>query len=256
MEGNELREAGISFIIPALNEEALILACLSSIRREIYMTNLSGASAQIIVVDNGSRDRTREIVKEMAEISPFIWLCHEPVKGVVRARQRGLLCAQYDLVANIDADNELPPGWLAAALAAIAEPGVVAASGPFHFADQALWMRVATRLFYGLGAIAHRFIGPMLQGGNYIVRREALMRAGGYDLSYEFFGEDTVTARRMASVGKVVLVPGMWVYASSRRMTGQGRVLTTARYIMNYLWVTWFDRPFTKAYTDVREQRS
>jgi GT2 family glycosyltransferase len=43
--------------------------------------------------------------------------------------------------------------------------------------------------------------GSMLQGGNYVVRREALDLINGYDTSIDFYGEDTDVGRRLHEVG-------------------------------------------------------
>ena len=51
----------LSFIIPALNEELLIGKCLSAIHK--VMRSAPNYTAQIIVVDNQSTDRTAEIAK-------------------------------------------------------------------------------------------------------------------------------------------------------------------------------------------------
>lgn len=245
---------GISFVVPAFDEQVLISACLESIIREYHRTDVP---MEIIVVDNGSTDRTCVIVMGLMEsVAGFpsvpLRLVHEYRKGVVHARQRGARFARYDLIACVDADNTLPEGWLRAAFAAMADPNIVCASGPAIYTEMGPVVRALSWGFYGLARAAHKFLGPMVQGGNYLIRRSAFERAGGYDLNYEFFGEDTATARRLARVGQVILVPGMWCHFSGRRMSAQGLVRTTARYVLNYLWVTLFDRPFTRSYTDVR----
>ena len=48
----------VSFVVPAYNEEALIESCLAAIMREISRTR---CPAEIIVVNNGSTDATRQI---------------------------------------------------------------------------------------------------------------------------------------------------------------------------------------------------
>jgi len=50
----------------------------------------------------------------------------------------------------------------------------------------------------------------------------------------------------------VKLVAKMWVYSSARRFQVEGIVLTTWRYILNYLTVTFFGKPVTKVYQDIR----
>ncbi len=60
------------------------------------------------------------------------------------------------------------------------------------------WDNFWTRAFYRTYVIL-RFIartGSMLQGGNFVVTREALEKIGGYDTSIAFYGEDADVARR------------------------------------------------------------
>jgi glycosyltransferase involved in cell wall biosynthesis len=70
---------------------------------------MAGFSYEIILVDNGSLDNTIGKLKE----APPDLLLFEPIKGVVRARQRGLDHATGEFVAFIDADARMPTGWRA-----------------------------------------------------------------------------------------------------------------------------------------------
>ena len=58
----------------------------------------------------------------------------------------------------------------------------------------------------------------MLQGGNYVVRREALEKIGGYNLEISFYGEDTDVARRIQKEGRVRFTFEFPIYASGRRI--------------------------------------
>ncbi len=238
-----------SFIVPCFNEEVLIDGCLMSIVDEIERTK---TVAEIIVVDNGSTDRTALIVEAWARVYFYIRLVDEPVKGVVHARQRGFEVAKYKYLANIDADNRLPRGWLTRALAEMSRSGVVAVSGPCVYQNLPRPIQALSRFFYAIAWLSHRTVGPMIQGGNYIARSDALALVSGYDTSIAFFGEDTMTAVRLATIGKIKFVLGLWIFSSSRRLEKEGLVRTTARYVINYLWITLFQRPFTPVYTDIR----
>jgi glycosyltransferase involved in cell wall biosynthesis len=95
----------LSFVIPAYNEEALLRPCVHSIMAQLAQ---EGMDAEIIVVNNASTDRTREIAASLAGVR----VVDEPHKGIVRARQQ-IVAATGDLIANIDADTRLAPGWIA-----------------------------------------------------------------------------------------------------------------------------------------------
>ena len=231
----------ITIIVPAYNEEALIVQCLQSI-----MAEFGNVTYQLLVVDNGSTDKTAELAKLCgAEV------IYESNKGITRARQTGLERAQFELCAFIDADNDLPAGWLDFALAAIVKEGVVAASGPIVYSELRVIKRIASFGFYLIAKVAHQ-IFPMLQGGNFILKKSAILEAGGFNTAIDFYGEDTDTAVRLSKIGKVVFDLDMWAYSSSRRFEYEGLFNTGARYIMNYLWVSIFGRVYNQQHIDVR----
>ena len=90
-----------SFIIPALNEEACIAACIQSIQA-LHETQL-----EIIVVDNGCTDRTVEIARQMG-----CMVISEKKSGLSLARNAGADAAQGDILCFIDADGVLANTWL------------------------------------------------------------------------------------------------------------------------------------------------
>src|SRR4051812_6224494 len=91
----------ISFIIPAHNEQFYISDCLSSVIKALHQ-NI--CEAEIIVVNNASTDDTKKI----ANLCRGVIVIDEPHKGLARARQAGFKACTGDLVANIDADTNLP----------------------------------------------------------------------------------------------------------------------------------------------------
>jgi len=243
MNSKQSKDPSITFIIPALNEEKLIAFAIRSIRAE-----MAGRpnEYEILIVDNASTDRTAEVALEQGA-----HVVHELRRGIVAARQAGYRHAKYELLANIDADNTIPAGWLDRALAAL-DPATVVVTGPLVYPEFSLPLQILTRVFYFLGRLSHHTLGTMVQGGNFIVRKAALDAVGGYNTEIAFFGEDTDFAVRIAKVGNVKLVPKMWVYSSARRFQVEGIVLTTWRYILNYLTVTFRGKPVTTEYQDIR----
>ena len=246
-----LPRLAISFVVPAYNEEALLPACLAAIRAEIAR---AGCDAEVLVVNNASTDRTAEVAAAAG-----VLVVHEPLKGLVQARRAGFDASRGVLIANIDADTLVPPFWLDRVDAAFArDKNLVALSGPYDYHDVALHIRLATRIFYAMGYVAYVFnkhvlgVGSMLQGGNFVVRRDALAKIGGFSDAFQFYGEDTDIARRMSRVGNVTFTWKLLAKSSGRRLRGDGVVMTGVRYGANYLWATFLRKPFTNAWHDYR----
>ena len=242
----------LSFVIPAYNEEACLGRCLDSIRREVAD---AACDAEIIVVNNASTDRTRDIALSYPEVR----LVDEQRKGLVRAREAGYRAARGDILANVDADNMLPPGWLRTVQQEFSgNERLVALSGPLVYYDLPRWYTIQTKVFYGLAYLSYllsHFVlkkGGMLQGGNFVLRRSALERIGGYNTDIDFYGEDTDIARRMQDAGLVKFTFRLPMYSSGRRIAKEGLFATGLRYAVNYLWILVFKRPFHRASTDVR----
>ena len=195
----------------------------------------------------------------MALKFPSVTLVQQPLKGLVQARSAGFQACSGDFVANIDADTLVPPGWLGRVVAEFAaDPALVTVSGPYDYYDVPLRIRAAARLFYMVGYATYSFnrhvlrVGSMVQGGNFVVKRDALIRAGGFDEKFTFYGEDTDIARRMSTVGRVKFTWALMAKSSGRRLTGDGLLMTGIRYSANYLWANFLGKPFTESWNDYR----
>lgn len=243
----------LSFVIPAYNEEDLIGKCLDSILKQT--TNMAPGEIEIIVVNNASTDRTREVASSF----PGVIIVDEPQKGIVHARHAGFLTSSGDLIANIDADAMLTPGWIDKVLKEFSEnQNLVALSGPYIYYDLSKIHNFLVRIYYYIGYLSYivnhfvLHISAMLQGGNFILKRSALEKIGGFDTNIIFYGEDTDIARRIQKVGRVKFTFKLPMYTSGRRLKKEGMLITASRYGINYFWTIFFKKPFTKTYLDVR----
>ena len=94
----------------------------------------------------------------------------------------------------------------------------------------------------------------MVQGGNFVTSRIALEAIGGFNLGIAFYGEDTDIARRLSTVGGVRFTFRLKMFSSARRLKKEGILTMALRYSINYFWTTFFKRPYTDNYIDIREQ--
>lgn len=94
----------ISVIIPLYNKEREIGDTVRSVLAQTC------PPLEIIVVDDGSTDRSAEIVREID--SPLIHLIHQPNSGVCVARNRAIEESRGEYIALLDADDSWEPGFL------------------------------------------------------------------------------------------------------------------------------------------------
>ena len=89
----------VSVIIPAYNAEQFIARTLSSVIEQTYR------NLEVLVVDDGSKDRTVEIVEQFATKDSRINLLRQPNSGVAKARNLAIKNAKGEYIAPVDADD-------------------------------------------------------------------------------------------------------------------------------------------------------
>ena len=174
----------ISAVVCTYNRAAYLRKAVRSLveqtlRRDLY---------EIIVVDNGSKDETRQVVEEFSDV-PNLRYLYEPVLGLSRARNTGWSNARGEYVAYLDDDAVAGPSWLAHILDAFEsssfDPGSVGGNAepiweglrPAWLGDNLLctlsvfkWSDVATVLNEN----------QWLSGCNVAYRKELLEQLGGF----------------------------------------------------------------------------
>jgi cellulose synthase/poly-beta-1,6-N-acetylglucosamine synthase-like glycosyltransferase len=243
----------LAFVIPAYNEQALIGKCVESVLAEIKRSGRT--DVDVVVVNNNSTDRTAEVAGSYAGVR----VVDEKQKGLVSARDGGFRATTADLVANIDADTIVPPGWLDTVFREFEKDDtLVCLSGPYVYYDLSAWNRFLIILFYGLTKLIYwlnRYIlrvGSVVQGGNFVFRRDAWIKAGGFNREIKFYGEDTDVAVRLSKVGGVKFTLQLKMLTSGRRLAEEGVFRTALTYTLNFFWVTFAGKPATKEHTDIR----
>lgn len=226
----------ISVIIPAYNEEAniadTIRAALAQDREDF----------EVIVVNNASTDKTVEIASQFP-----VKLVHETRKGLLWAREAGRKAATGEIIANIDADCLPDPDWLSRGHANFANGEIVAVTGPYDYYDAQPIFRtgslVTQKVFYPFFNSFFQQLkkGAVLIGGNNFIRADIIEKAGGYNTSILFYGEDTDTAKRVASFGKVNFDRSLIMKTSARRFKAEGTLHLMLKY-----WFHFFRTIFSK----------
>jgi glycosyltransferase involved in cell wall biosynthesis len=234
----------ISLIIPAHNEEKYLGPTLESV-----LKHASPALKEIFVVDNASDDDTAKVARKF----PGVTVIREPRKGTGFARQAGLLRATGDIVAFIDADTRILPGWFARVEREFRSPKLLGLSGPYFFHDLPRWKRCTIFACWMAVTIPTAYCTRcVVSGGNFIARRSALLKIGGFDTSIAFYGDDTDVGRRLSALGRVKFLPSLVAYSSGRRVAGQGVMKTSVIYAVNFLSEVTRGEPVSDRYSDYR----
>jgi glycosyltransferase involved in cell wall biosynthesis len=196
---------GISFVVPVHNGAASIGDALIAIVAEATSAT-SGADGQpdrpfeIVVIDDASRDGSADVLRRLAEAHPFRLIAGEG-RGAAAAINAGIRAARFPLIAQVDQDVVLKPGWLTALAAELDAAGVGAAQGCYVSDPRATLCARAMSL-----DLAQRYAA--IEGhdtdhvctGNSIYRAEALRRIGLFDEALGY-GYDNDVSYRLKEAG-------------------------------------------------------
>src|SRR4051794_199713 len=122
----------VSIVIPTFNNLDLTVGCLDAIRRTTTETE-----REVIVVDNGSNDGTREWLARQPDVQAIL---NEENRGFAKACNQGADAARGEAVLFLNNDTIPHDGWLEALVAPLADPQVGV---------------VGTKLLYADGTIQH-----------------------------------------------------------------------------------------------------
>ena len=181
--------APISIMIPARNEEVVIGKTI----RTILALDYPPDRLELVIINDGSSDRTAEIISAHAQSDPRIRLVNLPAgesgHGKAYALNEGLKHCTHELIAIYDADNTPEPkALLHLALHLQADTKLAAVIGKFRCVNrQRTWL---TR-FVNIETIAFQWIlqagrfhlsrVAILPGTNYIIRKSVITAVGGWD---------------------------------------------------------------------------
>lgn len=122
--------APLTVVVPLKDEEEGLQALAEALDR--LAADLGTAPPAFVLVDDGSVDRTWELLQQRYGARPDVQLCrHEHNRGIAAAIQTGLRAARTELVASIDGDLSYDPRELPAMVAAATHADLVTAS-PYH----------------------------------------------------------------------------------------------------------------------------
>ena len=196
----------ISIIIPTYNGEKRIGKCLASLAAQI-----GDHDAEIIVVDDGSTDKTAEVAQSFERVR----LITQENSGPAAARNRGAREAGGELVFFTDDDCEPAPNWLEEMRKPFADPAVVGVKGAYRTRQRPIIARFVQAEYED----RYRFMAQFrdidfVDTYSAGFRRSNFLEMGGYDTEFPVAcAEDIELSYRMSARNwKMRFAPDAIVY--------------------------------------------
>jgi len=195
----------ISIIIPILNEAATICKLLSHL---IQTTNSKDSIEEIVIVDGGSIDKSRETIQNFSNTQSTIIKVVSSEKGRAKQMNKGAAEASGDILYFLHADSFPPNGYDQHIINEIRQ-GNEAGCFRMKFDSNHWWLRF-------LGWLT-QFESKRCRGGDQsqFITTSLFKEIGGYDEAYVVY-EDNDLVDRLFAIDKFVIIP-KYVITSARR---------------------------------------
>jgi cellulose synthase/poly-beta-1,6-N-acetylglucosamine synthase-like glycosyltransferase/peptidoglycan/xylan/chitin deacetylase (PgdA/CDA1 family) len=175
----------VSVIVAAFNEETVIRRTVDSILRSSY------GDLEIVVVDDGSRDRTLEVLRDAFGENPKVRILNQPNGGKSAALNNAIAHARHDILVAVDADTLFRPDTIAKLTRHFADERTGAVSGNARVGNRNKWITRFQSIEYIYGfnldrrALDYLNAITVVPGAVGAWRKEPVIQSGG-------FGHDTL----------------------------------------------------------------
>jgi len=200
----------VSVVVATYNGERTLKSCLDS------LTHLNYPDYEVILVDDGSTDRTGEIARAYPQVRQI----RQANLGLSAARNTGIAASEGDIIAFTDSDCRADEDWLHYMVSDLLKDGFVGVGG--HNLLPPEDSAVAAAVMVSPGGPAHVMLtdreAEHVPGCNMAFYKEALLEIGGFDPVFRKAGDDVDVCWRLLEHGyKIGFSPGgfVWHYRRS-----------------------------------------
>lgn len=239
-KGEKFKLPEVSIVIPLYNAEKYIGKVLEGIFHQGYLKPI-----EVIVVNDGSTDKSAQIVEEYAKNHSNLKIIHQKNLGPVRATNTGIIASTNEIVCSIDADAVIEKGWLSKVVSEFQDEKVGAVGGYIKTANSYnFWAKMAGYdLEYRYDKIKSKFVSQV-SSCNTAYRKSILKEIGFFNPRYRY-GYDNDTCYKLSAKGyKLVLLKqigsshfwkeSFFGYLHQQYNVGFGRMQLVSRY-----WSKW-----------------
>ncbi|MBV6477768.1 MAG: hypothetical protein HGGPFJEG_00512 [Ignavibacteria bacterium] len=239
----------ISIVIPALNEEKLIINVLKQFNESIK----KDYDVEIIVSDGGSSDNTVNIAGKYAD--KVLNYNKEDSQNISRGRNEGARKSQGDVLIFLNADTRFEnlKYILDESLREIYENNVkaIACAVYVYPEEELLSDKIFHFLYNKYTSFLVSFFTGMGRGECHIIEREIFFKIGGYNESI-IAGEDFELYMRLKKAGKLKFRNDFVIYESPRRYRKYGYLRILWEWLKNSLSVFFFGKSVSVKWEEVR----
>ena len=187
----------ISVILPVYNAEAYVREAVESILNQTF------TDFELIIINDGSTDGSGVILRELAARDARIVLVERPNEGAASARNKALEMARADLIALTDADDVSMPERFALQHARMVQEPELAVLGSFmrNMDKEGNIIGLDEYLLTPKEVALHVDPSCLVAHATVMMRREAVLKAGGYRKAFSSYSEDYDLWLRMIDLG-------------------------------------------------------
>ena len=202
LRGDDIPLPPVSIIVPAYNEEVNAVATIQSLLKTEY------PSFEIIFVDDGSKDKTFEVVTAAYADNPLVKILTKPNGGKASALNFGITHTQSDFVVCIDADTQLKTDAIYHLMTYFTDDEIGAVAGTVKVGNETniitRWQSIEYITAQNMDRRAFDLINSItvVPGAIGAFRKSAIFKAGGF--TYDTLAEDCDLTMRILKQGYII----------------------------------------------------